>query len=168
MKSDFSKTWKASKQPRKQRKYVYNAPLHLRYKFMAATLSKDLRKKHGIRNIEVRKGDEVKIMRGKFKKKTGKVGKVDLGGTRISIDGIERTKKDGAKIPVWFNPSKVMIISLDLDDRKRMKRLKKKEEPKQEKKTEQATKLHDSSKQSKDSSTKTKPQEGKENVHKKK
>tara|TARA_Y100000034_G_C6718275_1_gene317640 strand:- start:122 stop:625 length:504 start_codon:yes stop_codon:yes gene_type:complete len=134
MKSKFSKTWKASKQPRKQRKYLANAPLHLRHKFMAAILSKELRKKYGVKNIEVRKGDEVKVMRGKFKKKQGKIGNVELQRTRISIDGIERTKKDGAKVAVWFNPSKVMIMSLYLEDGKRLKRLKKKEVEKKDEK----------------------------------
>ena len=92
---------------------------------MAATLSKVLRGKYGVRNIEVRKGDEVKIMRGKFKKKTGKVGAVDLKRTAVSIDGIEKLKKDGSKSAVKFHPSKVMIMSLNLDDQKRMKRIKK-------------------------------------------
>jgi len=159
VKSKFSKTWKASSQRRKQRKYLYNAPLHLRHKLMASTLTKDLRKKYGIRNIEVRKGDEVKVMRGKFKKKSGKVGNVDMARTRISIDGIERGKKDGAKVAVWFNPSKVMIINLDLEDRKRMKRIKKAEEKKEKKKTGEATE---------EKKTKSEKKENKENVHKKK
>lgn len=130
MKSEFNKTWKASRQVRKQRKYNYNAPLHIRQKFMAAPLSKDLKKKYGIKNIEVRKGDEVKVMRGKFNKKNGKVGMVDLQRTRISVDGIERVKKEGAKVAVWFHPSKVMIIDLNLNDIKRLKRIKKAEENK--------------------------------------
>ena len=118
---------------------------------MAAPLTKDLRKKYGIRNIEVKKGDEVKITRGKFKKKTGKVGQSDLTRTRISVEGIERTKKDGNKVAVWFAPSKVMIISLDLEDRKRLKRIKK-TEAKEEKKTK-TTKLTDKQAKSKDSAT---------------
>ena len=140
MKTVFNKSWKASKQPRKQRKYRYNAPLHILGKFMAATLSKELRAKYGVRNIEVRKGDEVKVMRGKFTKKTGKVGKVETGRTRIAIDGIQTTKKGGDKIDIWFHPSNVKITKLNLDDPKRMKRNKKaqtakaapKEEPKKE------------------------------------
>ena len=92
---------------------------------MASLLSKELRKKYGVRNIEVRKGDEVKVMRGKFKKKTGKVGNVDLKRVRIAIDGIERAKKAGEKVAVWFAPSKVMIMDLNLDDMKRLKRIKK-------------------------------------------
>ena len=44
MKSVFSKTWVRSKQPRKQRKYVANAPLHIKGKMVRAHLSKDLQK----------------------------------------------------------------------------------------------------------------------------
>jgi large subunit ribosomal protein L24 len=124
MKQEFSKKWKASKQPRKQRKYIAKAPLHIKHKFMSAPLSKELRKKYKIKNIEVKKGDEVKIMRGKFRKKQGKISEVKLKKTRLSIEGIQRTKKDGTKIPVWFHPSKVKITNLNLDDKKRLKRIK--------------------------------------------
>ena len=57
MKKQFSTQWNASKQPRKQRKYLANAPLHKRHKFMSANLIKELRKKYGKRNFPVRKGD---------------------------------------------------------------------------------------------------------------
>ena len=69
MKAEFNKMWKSSKQPRKQVKFRANAPNHIKKTFMGATLDKELRKKYGMRSIEVRKGDEVKIMRGKFAKK---------------------------------------------------------------------------------------------------
>lgn len=133
MKQKFSTNWKGSKQPRKQRKYGYNAPLHLRHKKLAVTLSKELRKKHGCRNLEVRKGDTVKVMRGKFKKKQGKVLTVSLVKGKISIDGLQASKRDGSKVSVWFEPSNVRIVLLDLDDQKRLKR-KKKTETKQESK----------------------------------
>ena len=133
MESKFKKSWKSSKQPRKQRKFRINAPLHIKRKFLAAHLSKELRGVYGKRNIEVRKGDEVKIMRGKLTGKTGKVGIIDLKNTRIQIDGITREKRTGEKIITWFSPSKVMIISLDTSDAKRFK---KKVESKIEVKTE--------------------------------
>ena len=69
MKKKFSREWIRSKQPRKQRKYNYNAPLHIKGKFMAAHLSKDLMKKYNRRSIRVRKGDKVILLRGQFKKK---------------------------------------------------------------------------------------------------
>ena len=124
MKSEFSKTWNSSKQPRKQVKFRANAPNHIKKTFMGATLDKELRKKYGMRNIGVRKGDEVKVMRGKFKGKQGKVGSVDIGNTRIQIDGIQRSKVGGEKLITWFHPSNVKIIILNVDDKKRMKRSK--------------------------------------------
>ena len=78
MKKKFSTSWKASSQPQKQRKFRANAPLHLRKKFVSVNLSKELRKKAGKRNIPVRKEDKVKILRGKFKGKVGKVLEVKL------------------------------------------------------------------------------------------
>ena len=88
---------------------------------MAATLDKDLRKKYGMRNIEVRKGDEVTIMRGKFKKRTGKIVDVDLKNTKIAIENIQNTKRDGNKVNVWFYPSKVKIKILNTEDKMRLK-----------------------------------------------
>jgi len=52
MKRKFSKHWKASKRPGKQRKYSANLSLHLKKKLMSVNLSKELRKKHGKRNPE--------------------------------------------------------------------------------------------------------------------
>ena len=109
---------------------------------MGATLDKALRTKYGMRNIEVRKGDEVKVMRGKFAKKQGKVGKVDVKHTRIQVDGLQRAKKGGEKVETWFHPSNVKIIVLDTSDKKRMKRSKVevKEVPKAEPKKTETTK----------------------------
>jgi len=125
MKSAFSKSWNRSKQPRKQVKFRVNAPHHIRRKFMSAHLDKPLREKYGRRSIEVRKGDEVKIMRGKFKKKQGKIGTVDIKNTRVQVDGINRTKKGGEKIETWFHPSSVKIISLNVEDKRRLRKEKK-------------------------------------------
>ena len=125
MKSEFSKSWKSSKQPRKQRKFVANAPNHIKRKLMGACLDKKLRERYGIRSVEVRKGDEVKIMRGKFTKKQGKVGSVDIKHMRSQIDGVQRTKKGGEKVETWFHPSNVKIIVLDDSDNRRFKRGKK-------------------------------------------
>ena len=127
MKNKFSTSWTGSKQPRKQRKYRANAPLHLRRKMVSVTLSKDLRKKHDKRNFPVRKGDNVKIMRGEFKGKSGKIEKVDLKKLRVEIDGIYRTKKDGSKTSVYFEPSNLQIKEMVLEDKKRKESLERKE-----------------------------------------
>jgi len=124
MKQIFSIKWKSSKQTRKQRKYRANAPLNVRHKMMSANLSKELRKTYGKRSFPVRKGDTIKIMRGKFSKKTGKINGVDLKKLRVSIEGIQRNKKDGTKVNVYFNSSNLQIQELSLGDKEREKLLK--------------------------------------------
>lgn len=90
---------------------------------MSVHLSKELRAKHHKRNITVRKEDTVKVLRGQFKGKTGKVERVDLKKTKLYITGIEVSKKDGTKSFFPFEPSNLMIIELNLEDKKRVKGL---------------------------------------------
>lgn len=120
---DFSKTWKSSKKPRKQRKYRIFAPVHTKQKFVHSHLSRELRKKYGKRNIGLRKGDKVKVLRGNFRKHEGKVENIDLKGTRIFVSGIEITKRDGTKKLVALHPSNLMVTELNLDDKFRQKTL---------------------------------------------
>jgi len=122
----FSKNWIKSKKPKKQRKYRYNAPLNIKRKFLSVHLSKDLIKKYNIRNIQVRKGDKVKLLRGSFRKKEGKITKVLMKKSKVYVENIQRTKIDGTKINYPLNPSNLMIIELDLTDKKRKKRLERK------------------------------------------
>ncbi len=126
MKKLFSKHWKASKQPRKQRKYLYNAPLHLKRKMLSCLLSKELRKKLGKRNLPVRKDDVILIMRGKFKGKKGKIEKVNLRKLKIYVEGINRVKLDGSKVYYPLHPSNLMITELNLNDKKRKAKLERK------------------------------------------
>jgi large subunit ribosomal protein L24 len=123
MKQEFSRSWVASKQPRKQRKYRANAPLHIKSKFMAAHLSSELRKKYGKRAIEVRKDDRVKIMRGQFKGISGKIERSNLKKTAIYMKGAEITKKDGSKAFYPLHPSNLMILELNLSDKNRLNSL---------------------------------------------
>jgi len=120
MKNKFSTHWQSSKQPRKQRKFAANAPLHIKHKFLSANLSKELRRKHGKRSLPLRKGDEILVMRGTFKKKKAKISTIELKRTRVALEGIQRTKKDGTKVNVWFAPSSLQIQTLTLDDKKRI------------------------------------------------
>ncbi len=135
MKKKFSTKWKASKQPRKQRKYLANAPLHLKRKLLAVNLSKELRKKYEKRNIVLRKGDIAKVMRGKFKKKQGKVSEIKTKLLKVFVEGIQVKKLDGSKVNVSLKPSNLQIVELNLEDNKRRKSLgikTKKEEVKKE------------------------------------
>ena len=133
MKKEFSVKWKGSRQPRKKRKYLAKAPLHIKKRFVRANLSKELRKKYEKRNIGLRKGDKVKIMRGEHRKKEGKVTNVLLKMGKITIENIQKKKRDGSKVDIKIDPANVQIIELDVNDKNREKSIKqgKKEETKE-------------------------------------
>ena len=132
MKKEFSTAWKASKQPRKQRKYRANAPIHIKRKMLSANLSKELRKKYSTRNTVVKKGDKVKIMRGKFKKKEGKIMDVYIKSGKITIEGIIKKKLDGSSVNAPMKASNLQIITLNLEKKRKIGQ----KEEKSERKTE--------------------------------
>lgn len=111
----------SSKNPGKQRKALFNAPLHKRQKLIHAHLTKELRKQYKKRNLGLRKGDEVKILRGDFKGKNGKITKIDLKDVLVYVDGMKRKKTTGEDIEVAFQPSNIMITNLSMDDARRKK-----------------------------------------------
>jgi len=122
----WSKSWKSSKKVKKQRKYRYTAPLHIKSKFASSHLSKELRQKHNKRSIVVIKGDKVNVARGQFRKHVGKVEEVDVKNCKIFVSGIEMMKKDGSKTRYPINPSNVIITELNLEDKKRVEILNRK------------------------------------------
>ena len=115
-----------SKQPRKQRKFLYNAPLHIRHKIMSATLSKELREEYNRRSLPVRRGDKVEIMRGDFKGHQGKIERVDLKNYKVYVEGATIQKVDGTTTYFPIHPSNLQIIELNLEDEKRLKVLERK------------------------------------------
>lgn len=131
MKKKFSTHWKSSKQPRKKRKYVANAPLHIRKDFVSINLSKELRKKTNKRNIPAKKGDKVKICVGKFKGKTGKILTVNLKTSKVIVEEIQVKKQDGSKVNFKLQPSNLQIIELAERKLKENKKNKQKEEKKE-------------------------------------
>lgn len=119
----WSKFWKGSSQRRKQRKYAFKAPMHIKHKFMGSHLSEDLKKEWNVRCVPVRKGDTVKVLRGDNKNKSGKVTKVSLARTRVFVEGVETARADGSKALYPVHPSNLMITKLDLSDAKRKEKL---------------------------------------------
>ncbi|MBI5389423.1 50S ribosomal protein L24 [Candidatus Woesearchaeota archaeon] len=121
MKQEWSPSWKKSTQVRKQRKYRAKAPMHVKRAFLGSHLSKELRQKYHTRSATVRVGDKVKIMRGQFKGKSGKVTRIDTKMTKVYVDGVELLKKDGAKAFPSTDPSNLLITELKMDDKTRLK-----------------------------------------------
>jgi large subunit ribosomal protein L24 len=112
--------------PTKQRKMLFQAPDHIRYKLFAAPLSPELKATHAVRALPVRSGDSVRIVRGDRKGFEGKISRVDRKEYRIYIEGLTREKVDGTTVFVPVHPSKVMITRLNLDDKWRKKILERK------------------------------------------
>ena len=123
MKNDWSPSWKSSSKPGKQVKYRENAPKHIRHKLMAAHRNKDLRKQYGRRSFPVRKGDKVKVMRGEYAGTIGEITKVDMKKYKVFVKGAEEKTKAGPTRFYPIHPSSLMLISFNLDDKKRAEAL---------------------------------------------
>lgn len=117
---NWTKTWKASVKPSKQRNYIRKAPAHIRSKLPNSHLSKDLRQKHKMRSIRIIKGDKVKVARGQYKGKTGTVDRVETKRMKVFITGIEFTKRDGSKSMYPIHPSNLTIQELNTNDKLRL------------------------------------------------
>ena len=97
---------------RKCRKAHFAAPSNLRYRLMSATLSKDLRKKYGVRSMPIRKDDEVTVLKGNYKGNKGKVTQVYRKKWAINVEKLSKTKANGAPVQIPIKPSQVAIIKL--------------------------------------------------------
>jgi large subunit ribosomal protein L26e len=100
---------------RKARKAHFDAPSSVRRVIMSAPLSKELREKHNVKSIPIRKDDEVIIKRGSNKGREGKVTSVYRLKYVIHIERISREKSNGQSVPLGIAPSKVEIVKLKLD-----------------------------------------------------
>ncbi|GAB1604316.1 60S ribosomal protein L26-like [Argonauta hians] len=107
---------------RKNRKRHFNAPSHLRRKLMTSPLSKELRQKYNVRNMPIRKDDEVQVVRGHYKgQQVGKVVQCYRKKFEVCIERIQREKANGTSVHVGIHPSNVVIVKLKIDkDRKRI------------------------------------------------
>lgn len=95
---------------------------------MSAVLSKDLRKKHLVKSLPIRKDDEVQIMTGSdtWRGTKGKVTQVYRLRNCIYIEKVSKNKPNGQSIRIPVHPSNVRIINIkmtkdrqNLIDRKR-------------------------------------------------
>ncbi|KAI0831250.1 translation protein SH3-like domain-containing protein [Trametes gibbosa] len=105
---------------RKSRKAHFSAPSSVRRKIMSSSLSKELRAKYNqTRSIPIRKDDEVRIVRGKYKGREGKVTQVYRKKWVIHVDRVQRDKSNGASVPIGIHPSKVVVTTIKLDNDRR-------------------------------------------------
>ena len=98
-----------SSKPRKQRKEIHKGNFHRMKREMRAHLSKALRDKYKKRSFTLKVDDTVKITRGKFNGKEGRVEKTNLQRRKIFIEGVQKSKADGTFAKIGIPPSNVTI-----------------------------------------------------------
>ena len=115
-----------SKDADKQRKRLYNLPKHRMQKNLVSRLSEELMVKYNyaIRRFPVRTGDSVKIVRGDFKGKSGKIREVNTKSRTAAVENITRSKVDGKQATAWVDTSNIIITKLDLTDNYRKNKIK--------------------------------------------
>lgn len=102
-------------------------------KKFGSSLSKELREKHALKAIRPVKGDGVRIVRGGFKGIEGKITRVDPKLAKIFIEGVTREKIAGGKTgAVPIDASKVIVTSLNLEDKIRKAHLERAATPAEE------------------------------------
>ncbi len=105
--------------PRLQRKRLYDASTQLRHRLLGAHVDPGLASKsklHLPRALPVRKGDVVRVMRGSFRGKEGKIVSVDSTHGTAVIEGVTIEKTDEKKVPRPIHASNLMIIKMDDTD----------------------------------------------------
>lgn len=108
---------------RKQRKELFNAPLHKRRKWISTHLEENLLLKYDKRSVPVVKGDTVRVMRGSFKGHEDKVVQVNIKRRQVEIEGMTMTKADNKKIAKPIHASNLIITKLNLTDKWRRSKL---------------------------------------------
>lgn len=109
------------------RRAHFNADDAKRRMLMSAGLSKELREKYVFKSFPVVKGDEVYVLKGDLKGKTGKIIKVSRSKYRIFLDISYIEKKNGQIARFGLRAPSVMITKFCMDfDRNRLLEKKKK------------------------------------------
>ncbi|XP_057595193.1 60S ribosomal protein L26-like [Hippopotamus amphibius kiboko] len=100
----------------KNRKRHFSVSSHIHRKIMSSHLSKELRQKHNVQSMPIRKDDEVQVVRGHYKgKQTGKVVQVCRKKYAIYTERVQWEKAIGTAVHAGIHPGKVVITRLKLD-----------------------------------------------------
>ena len=97
-----------SKQPRKQRKALYQHRNHQRSKLLSARVADFVREEYGIKTLPIRVGDGVRITQGEFKDFEGEVIEITRN-QRVKIKEATFDKADGTQFHPGIHVSKLVI-----------------------------------------------------------
>jgi len=139
-----------SSKARKQRKRQIEAPLHQRKKMLRGHLAPKYLEAGKKRSLTIRKGDQVRIMRGEHKGEEGKVENVNLKNLTITIEGVTQAKADESQSARMIHASNIMIIRPDMSDRRRLMKFGRTVEEEAEEEIEDETEDEESEKEIED------------------
>ena len=97
---------------RSQRKRQLGAPSSIKRRLMSCHLVKTLRDQYKIRSLPIKRGDEVKILKGKSKGKSGKVVQVYRKRNCIYVDKVQREKQNGQTVFLPIKPCYCVVEKL--------------------------------------------------------
>ena len=98
---------------------MIHAHLYIKKKLMNTALNKDLRLQMKRRSMGIRKGDQVQIIKGKFKNLQGIVTSIDLKNMRVYVDNAVVKKRSGGQVQVPLATAKLRITKLVATDKNR-------------------------------------------------
>lgn len=82
---------------------------------MSAPVSKDLRKRYGIKRLPIHSGDEVIVMKGAHHDKEGKITRVKRSKYAIYVDKVTTKKVNGESVQVPLKPWNCVLTKLKMD-----------------------------------------------------
>ena len=106
------KSHQVASKRRTQRKLQLSASSSIKRRLMSCHLVKSLRDQYKIRCLPIKRGDEVKILKGKSKGKSGKVVQVYRKRNVIYVDKITREKQNGQSVFLPIRPCNCVIENL--------------------------------------------------------
>lgn len=113
-----------SRLPRKQRKANFSAHQFAGRRLLTVPLSQELRRRFGRRQLPVRKGDTVRVVRGSYEGQEERVAKVDTRSRTVTLDNITVKKADAKLKPLPVRPNHLLLTRLNLSDAWRRRILK--------------------------------------------
>jgi large subunit ribosomal protein L24 len=105
-----------SKQPRKQRKALYNSSNYQRSKLFSTRVADFLREEYGIKKLPVRVGDQVRVVKGEFEDFEGEVTEI-APNQRVKVKECVFEKTDGTQFHPAIHISNLIITKFK-DERK--------------------------------------------------
>lgn len=87
------------------------------------SLSRELRKKYGVRSFPVAVGDIIRVTSGKRHGEGGKVIEVNHTNGLVSVEGVTIAKEDGKQKALFLRPEDMTITRLDFSRDERIQKL---------------------------------------------